>query len=254
VKIITSASQKGGSGKSFLCLHSAGVLAEMGKRVLLCDVDQQGNLSGVFIENLYQLKYTIDDLLIDEPRAKTIEVIQPTEIENIHILPANIKLSNLDVRLAGDYDAQTCLAEALRQVQQQYDYILIDCPPSLSLATRMALVAADGVIVPLECHEWAFIGAEQILSIIKQVKKRANPKLKVLGLVINKYKTNRIVEREYERGLRQKFPKLLFTTMFRDHVQFVEAVTAKKPITHFLPKSEQAAAFRSFVKELLGHG
>ena len=254
MKIITSASQKGGSGKSFLCLNAAGVLAEMGKRVLLCDTDQQGNLSSLFFDSIYQLKYTIDDLLTDDPKTETARAIQPTHIDNIHILPANIKLSNLDVRLAGDYDAQTYLAEALRQVKAQYDYILVDCPPSLGLSTRMALVAAEGVVIPIECHEWAFIGADQMLSIIKQVKKRANPKLKLLGLVINKFKSNRIVEREYQRGLKEKFSNLLFSTLFRDHVQYVESVAERKPITHYLPKSQEAEIFRGFVKELLNHG
>lgn len=254
MKIITSASQKGGSGKSFLCLNTAGVLAEMGKKVLLCDTDQQGNLSSLFFDSIYRLKYTIDDLLTDDPKIETAKAVQLTQIDNIHILPANIKLSNLDVRLAGDYDAQTYLAEALRQVKDQYDYILVDCPPSLGLSTRMALVATEGVVIPIECHEWAFIGADQMLSIIKQVKKRANPKLKLLGLVINKFKSNRIVEQEYQQGLKEKFSNLLFSTTFRDHVQYVESVTERKPITHYLPKSEQAEIFRGFVKELLNHG
>ncbi len=254
MKIITSASQKGGSGKSFLCLNTAGALAETGKKVLLVDTDQQGNLSSLFFDSIYQLRHTIDDLLTDEPKVETKDAIQSSQIENIDVLPANIKLSNLDVRLSGDYDGQMYLAEALDQVKNDYDYILIDCPPSLGLSTRMALVAAEGVIIPIECHEWAFVGTDQMLSIIKQVKKRANPGLQLLGLVINKFKPKRVVEREYEKGLKEKFGKVLFTTQFRDHVQYVESVAEKMPITHYLPKSEEAQIFRHFLEELLNRG
>lgn len=250
MKIIMSASQKGGSGKSFLCLHTAGALAEQGEKVLLCDMDQQGNLSSVFFDSIYELEYTLDDLLCDNSKVKTEDVIQATHIENIYILPANIHLSNLDVRLVGDYDAQTYLAEVLRPVKNEFDYILIDCPPSLGLPTRMAMVAAEGVIIPTQCEEWALVGAGQVASIINQVQKRANPKLRLLGLVINKYKSNRVVEREYRESLIEIYGDALFETEFGDYVAYAECITEKKPITHYLPRSEQAEAFRQFVEEL----
>jgi chromosome partitioning protein len=254
MKTIASASQKGGCGKTFICLHSAGVLAEQGKRVLLCDMDQQGNLSSVFFDSIYRIEKTIDDILSDQPTIAISEVIQSTHIENIHILPCNINLSNLDVRLAGDYDAQTYLAEALQEVKDEFDYIFIDCPPSLGLPTRMALVAAEGVVIPIEAHEWALMGGVKLVEIINQVQKRANPKLRLLGLLINRFKGQRVVEREYRQALLDQFEDAIFVTQFGDHVQYVEAITEKSPITHYLPKSDQANIFRNFVKELISRG
>ncbi len=254
MKIIAIANQKGGVGKTSTCLHIAGVLAERGQRLLAVDMDQQGNLSSVFIDNIHRLSHTIADLLTEDPEAEVLEVIRPTHVRNIDVLPANLALSNLDARLAGDDDAQYYLLEALQEVQDNYEHILIDCPPNLGRATRMALVAAEGILIPIECQDWAFMGSNQIMALIERVRKRVNPRLRLLGFVINKYAPRRNLEQDYNQALRKQYGDYIFRTEFRNNVQYTEASTERLPITHYLPKSEQAETYRQFVTELFHNG
>jgi chromosome partitioning protein len=132
---------------------------------------------------------------------------------------------------------------------QDFDFILIDCPPNLSIATRMAMIAAQRVIVPMEAQEWAVQGSKRILAYIDKVKKRVNPELVFSGFVINKMK-NRNIERAYRDHLRDAYPGKVFKNELRDNVQYVEATTEKKPINFYLPRSDQAEAFRSLVREI----
>ncbi len=254
MKIIAIANQKGGVGKTSTCLHIAGVLAERGLRLLVVDMDQQGNLSSVFIDNIHKLNHTIADLLTEDPVVEVSKVTRPTHIKNIDVLPANLTLSNLDARLAGEDDAQYCLLETVQEVQGSYDHILIDCPPNLGRATRMAFVAAEGILIPIECQDWAFIGSNQIVALIERVRKRVNSELRLLGFVINKYAPRRNLEQDYNQALRKQYGDYIFRTEFRNNVQYTEASTERLPITHYLPKSEQAEAYRQFVTELLHNG
>lgn len=249
-KVIAVVNQKGGVGKTSICLHTAGVLAEIGMRVLLVDMDEQANLSSVFVDDSNNLEFTINDLLDDEPGVSTGQVIIKTKFENIDILPANITLSNLSERLAGVDDAQFFLLEALQEIQDNYDIMLIDCPPSLSRATRMAMVAADGVLIPIECQEWAFAGSNKVLRLVEQVQKRVNQDIQILGFVINKYNPRRTLEQDYNKALRQQYGDEIFATEFRNNVEYTEAATLKMPISIYKPNSEQAEAFRMFIKEL----
>jgi chromosome partitioning protein len=249
---ITFANQKGGVGKTSITLHTSGALAELGKRVLAIDMDQQGNLSSVFIDNIYQLPLTVADLL-DADGSDIEEVIQKTSFENINILPANLTLSDLDARLAGDDDSQYYLLEHLEEIESQYDYILIDCPPSLGRATRISLVASNSVIIPIECQEWAVKGSAQLTSYIDKVQKRANPELELLGFVINRFDARRSLEQSYKEVLIETFANKIFKAEFHNNVQYAEASTARQPITSYLPASKQAESFREFVKEIIAY-
>ncbi len=244
--------QKGGVGKTTISIGMAGVLSEMGHRVLLVDMDQQGNLSSSFLDNIHALEHTVAELLIEDD-IDIRKVIRQTRIPNIDILPANLSLSDLDVKLAGDDDAQYYLLEALEEVDSHYDYIIIDCPPSLGRATRLALIAANGLLVPIECQEWAVKGSSQLESYVEKVKQRANPNLEILGFVINKLDPRRSIEATYNKVLREKYPDKIFKTEFHNNVQYTEAATAKKPINYYLPSSKQAEAFREFIKEILDY-
>ena len=248
--VIAVANQKGGVGKTSLCLHMAGVFAERGIKTLLVDMDQQGNLSSVFVDNIHRLETTVADLLNDDAEVAVKEVIRQTHIKNIDVLPANLSLGDLDAKLAGDDDAQFYLLEALQEIRKNYGYVLIDCPPNLGRATRMALVAAQGVLIPIECQDWAFVGSNQIIALVDRLKKRANPKLKISGFVINKYQPRRTMEQDYNHALREQYGKKILKTEFRNNVQYAEASAMKKPITHYQPKSEQAEAYRQLVEEL----
>ena len=247
---IAVANQKGGVGKTTLSIGIAGILSEQGKKILLVDMDQQGNLTSAFLSNIHKLPLTVCDLLVEDD-VEILDVIKQTKIKNIDILPSNLSLSDLDTKLAGDDDAQYYLLEALEEIKTNYDFIIIDCPPSLGRATRMALVAAQSLILPIECQEWAVKGSSQLEAYVERVKKRANPDLKILGFVINKYDSRRAIESSYNEVLRKKYPDKIFKTEFHNNVQYTESATAKKPINYYLPKSKQAESFRKFIRELL---
>ena len=246
---VAIANQKGGVGKTTISMGLAGVLAEADKKVLLIDMDQQGNLSSSFIDNIHDLPKTIYDLLIDN--AEIGEIIYRTKVENINILPANIDMRDLDTKLAGDFDSQYNLTEAINEINGAYDYIIIDCPPNLGTATRMALVAANGLVVPIECQEWSVKGSSQLTAYVNKVKNRANPELEILGFVINKYDSRRTIEKSYNEALRESYGDMIFQTEFHNNVQYTESATAKLPISFYMPSSPQAELFRQFTLELI---
>jgi len=247
--IICFANNKGGVGKSTLTMNLGGALAEIGKKTLLVDFDPQANLTSTFVDNGQSLALTVADIIYHDTDIEA--AIRATKIDNLTLLPSSSKLQDIDSRLAGDDDAQFFLAEELQAVKGRYDFIVIDCPPNLGKATRMALVAADFVIVPIQCQDWAVKGCQQILSYIKRVQQRANPKLKLLGIVINRFNTRRGMEKLYHKILYQTFNSRMFQTVFRDNVPYVEAITAKLPITRYQPKSVQAEVCRKFTQEVI---
>lgn len=254
MKIIAVANQKGGVGKTSLCLHMAGTLAERGSRVLVVDMDQQGNLSAVLADPQHPGCYSVADLLMDEPAVRAQTVVLRTPIPQIDLLPATGTLSELDARLAQDDDAVFYLRDALADLQGDYDAILIDCPPNLDRATRMALVAADAVLIPIECQDWAVRGSNQMMALIERVQRRTNPRLRLLGFVINKYKPRRTLEQDYNQALRAQYGAKVFQTELGDYVQYAEAAAERRPITHYHPTSEHAQAYRRLIEELLQHG
>jgi chromosome partitioning protein len=245
--VICIANHKGGVGKTTITMNLAGALSEMNKRVLLIDLDAQANLSSIFNTNDHVK--TVTDLLFDS--ISPTEAIVETNFDHISIIPASTNLKELDARLSGEDDSQFFLDEEIEEIKQDYDFILIDCPPSLGKATRMALVASDYVIVPIECQDWAIKGSREMLTFIQKGKKRANLKLTLLGVVINRLSTKRKIETLYAQILRETFGEQLFKTEFRDHVPYVESVTKKTPITIYQPSSEQAIAFRIFAQEVM---
>ena len=251
--VIAITNQKGGVGKTNITFNLSGALAEKNKRILLIDLDQQGNLSSAFLDNIYNLKTTVTDILLDDNIAIS-EIIQKTSFQNIDILPSNIDLSKIDLQLAGELDAQYFLADKLKEIKDNYDYIIIDCPPSLGLATRIGLVAADQVIIPLECQEWAVKGTAYLRGAITKIKKRANPKLKVMGYLINKFAGRRKLEEVYRDTILESFKDKVFKVHLKNSVKYAETATFKKPITTYLPSSEQAEEYRKLAKEILNHG
>jgi chromosome partitioning protein len=251
--IIAIANQKGGVGKTNITFNLSGALAEKNKRILLIDLDQQGNLSSAFLDNIYNLKTTVTDILLDDDIAIS-EIIQKTSFQNIDIIPSNIDLSKIDLQLAGEPDAQYFLADKLKDIKDNYDYIIIDCPPSLGLATRIGLVAADQVIIPLECQEWAIKGTAYLRGAITKIRKRANPKLKIMGYLINKFAGRRKLEEVYRDTILESFKDKVFKVVLKNSVKYAETATFKKPITTYLPSSEQAEEYRKLAKEIINHG
>lgn len=252
-KIIAIANQKGGVGKTNVAFNLAGALAEYGEKLLLIDLDQQGNLSSAFLDKIYELDYTITDLFLEES-LDISQVIQKTSFENIDIIPSNISLSKIDLQLSGEPDAQYFLADKLESLNNKYSYILIDCPPSLGLATRIGLVAAKQVIIPLECQEWAVKGTAYLRGAIKKIQRRANPKLEILGYLINKYDGRRKLEEIYHENILESFKEKVFKVELKNSVKYTEASTFKKPINYYLPSSDHAKSFRNLAKEIISRG
>ena len=252
-KIIAIANQKGGVGKTNVAFNLAGALAEYGEKLLLIDLDQQGNLSSAFLDKIYELDYTITDLFLEES-LEIYQVIQKTGFENIDIIPSNISLSKIDLQLSGEPDAQYFLADKLESLNNKYSYIIIDCPPSLGLATRIGLVAAKQVIIPLECQEWAVKGTAYLRGAIKKIQRRANPKLEIMGYLINKYDGRRKLEEIYHENILESFKEKVFKVELKNSVKYTEASTFKKPINYYLPSSDHANRFRKLAKEIISRG
>ena len=252
-KIISVANNKGGVGKSTITFNLAGAISEIGGKVLLVDMDQQSSLSSTFLDSIYDLPHTVADALLnlDLPIEQTI---YSTRFEDIDLIPADLSLGKVEVELLGDHDSQYYLADRLDEVVGRYDLVLVDCPPSLGLATRMALVAAYGLIIPLECHAYTAKGTMSLHELINRVRRRANPELKILGYLINKYDGRRRIEQDYRRMLEERFGDKVFGVLLKNSVKYTESVALKKPITYYLPKSEQAEPFRILAKEILNCG
>lgn len=248
---IAFTNQKGGVGKTSLTLHLGGTLSEMGFKTLLVDLDQQGNLSSVFVDNVDSSDNTIVDLFMNG--ASIHEVRRTTNLPNLDILPANLSLVDLDLMTAGDDDAQYMLLDGISGIKGEYDFILIDCPPNLGRATRMAYIAADYLIIPVECKEWAVRGSNKIVSMMEKIKKRANPDIELMGFIVNLFDPRRVIEQQYNRILRQTYGSKVFKTEFRNNVQYTESVSAKTSINYYSPASEQTQSFKELAKEIVDY-
>ena len=248
MKTIVIANQKGGVGKTMLSAALAGALSEQGKKILVIDMDAQGSLSSMLTVQPEAIEQGIYNVLVDELAIE--QVMQRSKVEYVYLVPSTKSMKGLEFKLAADpLDAVYLLRDALNEVKDNFDIILIDTPPKLDTATRMALVAADGVMIPIECQQFAFDATGEMLDEIETVKKRVNKNLKMLGFVINKFTASRKIEQMYNKALRHEYKNLVFTTEFRNAVQYTESCTLGLPITHTHPRSIQAQAVRNLVAE-----
>jgi chromosome partitioning protein len=250
MKKIGICNNKGGVGKTTFCFCLGGSLAEMGKKVLLVDMDQQGSLSSSFLPNIHDLPCVITDVLLDDMRPMR-EAVQKTKFDNIDLVPSNPSLGRLESDLISERDAHYLLADKLREIEGEYDMILLDAPPNLGLATWSVLTASEGVIIPLEAQDYSIKGTGNLHAVIEKVRKRANPRLEILGYVINRYDGRRKIEQDFKLMIERHLGERVFRQVLKDSVTYVEAVTLGRPITYFAPRSEQAEAFRNIGREVL---
>lgn len=249
-QIIALANQKGGVGKTTTAVSLSAALAERGQRVLLVDFDPQGGCAlGLGIEPA-DLDLTIYDALLD--RNTVVEdVILKTKVPNLDLLPSNIDLAAAELVLVQEVAREQSLLRALAPLRVKYDFILIDCPPSLGLLTINALTASDGVIVPLECEYYALRGMRALMDSIDRIRERLNPRLRVDGILATMFDTRTLHGREVLERVRDAFGNKLFETTIRKTIRFAEAPVAGEPILTYAPTSPGAVAYRKLAEEVL---
>jgi chromosome partitioning protein len=249
---IAFANQKGGVGKTTLTIQIAGAAASDKKsRILLVDTDPQGNMSKFFLNKEYQtIPLTINDLIVNDTPAK--DIIQPTKWKLIDIIPCNLAFGDVDIKLAMADDAQFRLKEALVDVERDYDYVILDCAPNLLRATRMALTYASFFVVPVEAGEWAASGANQLTATVDAIKKRSNPDLVLLGIVINKLLGRRRYEADMVKVIRNLYGDTVFKSIVRNIPLFAEANSTHKLIANkSISQEDGVLTIKSLFKEMM---
>ena len=250
-RVIAVANQKGGVGKTTTTVSLAAALVELGNRVLVVDFDPQGGCAlGLGIEPA-SLELSVYNALLDRSCAPH-DVILTTKITNLDILPSNIDLSAAELMLVSEVAREQSLMRVLAPLRVDYDFILIDCPPSLGLLTINALTAADGVIIPLECEYYALRGMGMLMDSIDRVKERLNPRLQVDGILATMFDGRTVHGKEVLARVREAFGARLFDTVVRKTIRFAEAPVAGEPILSYAPDSSGAIAYRDLAKEVMG--
>ena len=250
-KIIAIANQKGGVGKTTTTINLAAALAEAGKRILVVDLDPQGNAStGLGIE-VEDRDFTTYDLLLDDSLPQ--DVIQHTETDGLLIVPATVDLSSADIELFSNEKRSFLLHDALRQTQMdqfKFDYILIDCPPSLNLLTVNAMIAAHSVLVPLQSEFFALEGLSQFMLTIREVRQSGNKDLRIEGVLLTMYDRSNNLSQQVENDARANLGELVFQTVIPRNVRVSEAPSFAMPVLSYDPTSKGAQAYRDLAAEL----
>lgn len=251
-KIIAITNQKGGVGKTTTTINLAAGLVERGKRVLLIDLDPQGNASTGLGIALDDREFTTYELLLEDLDLE--EVIQKTSVENLYIVPATVDLSSADMELISNEKRSFLLHDALRQTQMDqfaFDYILIDCPPSLNLLTVNAMIAAHSVLIPLQSEFFALEGLSQLISTIREVRQIGNKDLRIEGIVLTMYDQRNNLSLQVEQDARSNLGDLVFKTMIPRNVRVSEAPSFAIPVLQYDEKSKGAEAYRALARELI---
>ncbi len=248
-KIIAFTNKKGGVGKTTTAVNMAAYCAEFGKRTLLVDIDSQGNATTALGFSKSQLKRSVHNVLIEDDSAEAN--IIATQVNNLDLLPANVDLSGAEVDLVYKRNRERILKEALERVRGRYDYIFIDCPPSLGLLTINAWVAADSVIIPLQGEYFALEGVSQLMNTIALVKQRLNPSLAIEGVVITMYDGRALISRQIATEIKKFFKNKLYEMIIPRNVRLAEAPSHGKPIMLYDPKCIGAKAYKALTEEFL---
>ena len=249
-KIIAIANQKGGVGKTTTSINLSACVAEKGKKVLLIDIDPQGNAtSGLSINN--HNEKSVYNVLVDD--IKIEDAIKPTMVKNLHICASNIDLAGAEIEMVSLVSRENRLKNALDKMENKYDYVFIDCPPSLGLITLNAFTAADSVIVPIQCEYYALEGLGQLVNTIKLVKKHLNPDLEIEGVLLTMYDSRTKLSSQVASEVSKYFGERVFDTVIPRNIRLSEAPSHGLPISMYDPISKGARTYKKLAKELINN-
>lgn len=247
-RVISIANQKGGVGKTTTAVNLSACLAQKGKRVLLIDTDPQGNAtSGLGIES--HTEKSVYNVLVDDMDIK--ETILSTMIKKLEICPANINLAGAEIELVSMVSRENRLKDAVDTIRDEYDYILIDCPPSLGLITLNAFTASDSVLVPIQCEYYALEGLGQLINTIKLVQKHLNPDLVIEGVILTMFDARTNLSTQVSREVEKYFGNKVFQTIIPRNIRLSEAPSHGLPITLYDDESKGAETYKKLAKELI---
>lgn len=249
-KVIAIFNQKGGVGKTTTNINLGACLAQKGKKVLMVDIDPQGNTtSGIGITKR-KLSQTLYDVLIDDS-INVKKVILPTNTENLFIIPASVDLAGAEVELARLEGREARLKNAIDAVRKDYDYILVDCPPSLGILTINSLTAVDSVLIPIQCEFYALEGVSQLISTIELVKKNLNTKLYIEGVLLSMFDVRTNLSQQVVGEVKKFFGDLMYNTIIPRNVRLAEAPSYGVPIITYDPTAVGARAYQEFTTEFV---
>lgn len=248
-KIISFSNQKGGVGKTTTAINIAAYVAMAGRRVLLVDFDPQGNATSGFGMEKNKLKLTSYDVLMGECTAA--EAVCPTMVENLSIIPCNIDLAAAEVDLVNLPARESAMKRAFNDIKSSFDYIFVDCPPSLGLLTLNALVASDEVVIPIQSEFFALEGLSQLMNTIKIVKQRLNSTLKLNGVILTMYDVRTTMSKQVTQEICKYFGDIIYTFPVPRNIKLVESPSFGVPISVHAPNSSGALAYEALAKQFL---
>lgn len=248
-KVIAVVNQKGGVGKTTTAVNLSAYVGHKGKKVLLIDADPQGNTTSAYGINKKNIEFSSYDILIGRKTAE--ETVVKTEYENVDIIPSNINLAGAEVELVEVEERVMRLKKALLKIRQDYDFVFIDCPPSLGLITVNALTASDTLLVPIQCEYFALEGLSQLMASVRQIKRLYNPNIEIEGVILTMYDGRLNLTQQVVREIKKFFEKKLYSTAIPRAVRLSEAPSYGMPILYYDPRSKGAKAYEDLSREFL---